>query len=129
MDPEHLRDREWREITEYSTFRANILFACVDEVHLINEWGLDFRLAFGTVGTFLRGRFPASVSIVGLTATLEPGPPMVSVCKSLGFFEGNFKLIRSLGLARHLMSHGRRKAVWEGTRIQLDEASSLHIAL
>jgi len=86
VDPEHLRDKEWREITEYPTFRANILFACVDEVHLINEWGLAFRLAFGTIGTFLRGRFPASVSIVGLTATLEPGRPTVSVCKSLGFF-------------------------------------------
>ena len=47
MDPEHLRDREWREIMEYSTFRANILFVCVDKVHLINEWGLDFCLAFG----------------------------------------------------------------------------------
>ena len=94
VDPEHLRDREWREIMEYSTFQANILFACVDEVHLINECGLDFRLAFGTVGTFLRECFPALVSIVGLTEALEPGPPMVSVCKSLGFFEGNFKLIQ-----------------------------------
>jgi len=44
VDPEHLRDKEWREITEYSTFRANILFAFVDEVHLINEWGLSFRV-------------------------------------------------------------------------------------
>ena len=94
MDPEHLHDREWREIAEYPIFRANILFASVDEVHLINEWGLSFRLAFGTIGIFLRGRFPSSISIVGLTATLEPGPPTVSVCKSLGFFEGNFMLIR-----------------------------------
>ena len=94
MDPEHLRDKEWREITESPIFRSNILFGCIDEVHLINVWGLSFRTAFTTIGTFLRGRFPASVSIVGLTATLEPGPPTVSVCKSLGFFEGNFKFIR-----------------------------------
>ena len=94
VDPEHLRDKEWREITESPTFRTNVLFACVDEVHLINEWGISFRLAFGAIGTFLRGRFPSSISVVGLSATLEPGLPMVSVCKSLGFFEGNFKLIR-----------------------------------
>lgn len=90
VDPENLRDKERREITEYSAFRANILFACVDEVHLINEWGLAFRLAFGTIGSFLRGRFPSLISIVGLTATLEPGSPTVAVCKILGFFEGNF---------------------------------------
>jgi superfamily II DNA helicase RecQ len=94
VDPKHLHDKEWREITEYSTFRANILFASIDEVHLINEWGLAFRLAFGTVGAFLRGCFPLSLSIVGLTATLEPGLPTVSVCKSLGFFEGKFTLIQ-----------------------------------
>ena len=78
MDPEHLHDREWREIMEYSIFRENILFTSVDKVHLINEWGLSFCLAFGTIGTFLRGRFPSSISIVGLTATLEPGSPTVS---------------------------------------------------
>ena len=94
MDPEHLHDREWREIAEYSIFRANILFASVNKVHLINEWGLAFHLAFGTIGTFLHGRFSSSISIVSLTAMLEPGSPMVSVCKSLGFFEGNFTLIQ-----------------------------------
>ena len=94
MDPEHLHDKEWREITESPTFRANILFACVDKVHLINKWGLSFRFAFGIIGTFLHGRFPASISVVGLTATLEPGLLTISVCKSLGFFEGSFTLIR-----------------------------------
>ena len=95
MDPEHLRDKEWREITESPIFRANILFGCIDEVHLINVWGLSFRTAFAAIGTFLRGRFPASVSVVGLSATLEPGPATASVCKSLGFFDGGFKFIRN----------------------------------
>lgn len=96
MDPEHLRDKEWREITESPTFRSNVLFACVDEdeAHLINTWGLSFRPAFTLIGAFLRGRFPSSISVLGLTATLEPGLPTESVCKSLGFFEGSFKLIR-----------------------------------
>ena len=94
VDPEHLRDKEWREITKSPTFRSNILFACVDEVHLINKWGLSFHPAFSAVGTFFCGRFPASISVVGLSATLEPSTPTTSVCKSLGFFEGNFLLIR-----------------------------------
>lgn len=94
LDPEHLRDKAWREITESPIFRSNVLFGCIDEVHLINVWGLSFRTAFATIGTFLRGRFPASISVVGLTATLEPGSSTTSVCKSLGFFEGNFRFIR-----------------------------------
>ena len=94
MDLEHLRNKEWREIIESPTFQSNVLFVCVDEVHLINEWGLSFRPAFSAVGTFFRGRFPVLISVVGLSATLEPGAPTTSVCKSLGFFEGNFLLIR-----------------------------------
>ncbi|KAF9558297.1 hypothetical protein CPC08DRAFT_667731, partial [Agrocybe pediades] len=75
VDPEHLTGKEWREIADSPTFRANVFSATVDEVHLINEWGLSFRLAFGTIGRFLRGRFPSSISINGLSATLEPGDP------------------------------------------------------
>ena len=55
VDPEHLHDKEWREITEYPTFHANILFVCVVRVHLFNECGLAFHLVFGTIGSFLRG--------------------------------------------------------------------------
>ena len=76
------------------TFRANVLFGCINEVHLINFWDLSFRTAFVTIGAFLRGRFPASMSVVGLTATLEPGPSTISVCKSLGSFKNNFTFIR-----------------------------------
>ncbi|KDR64823.1 hypothetical protein GALMADRAFT_30528, partial [Galerina marginata CBS 339.88] len=54
VDPEHLRDKEWREITESPTFRSNVLFACVDEAHLINTWGLSFRPAFKLESQLLR---------------------------------------------------------------------------
>ncbi|KAF4622465.1 hypothetical protein D9613_009317 [Agrocybe pediades] len=94
VDPEHLTGKEWREIADSPTFRANVFSATVDEVHLINEWGLSFWLAFGTIGRFLRGRFPSSISINGLSATLEPGDPTKHVCQSLGFFYGRFKFIR-----------------------------------
>ena len=94
VDLEHLHDKEWRVTIESPTFRSNVLFACVDEVHLMNEWGLSFRPAFAAVRTFFHGCFLASMSAVGLSVTLEPGAPTTSVCKSLNFFEGNFLLIR-----------------------------------
>lgn len=40
VDPEHLTDKIWREVTEDPVFRKNIVFGCVDEAHLIYEWGL-----------------------------------------------------------------------------------------
>jgi superfamily II DNA helicase RecQ len=94
VDPEHLKTKEWREISEYSIFRQRIIYAAADEVHLINLWGIDFRRDFGTIGRWVRGRLPTTVSILGLTATLAPGKDTAAVCQSLGFFEGQFHLIR-----------------------------------
>jgi len=94
VDPDHLHDKEWREITESPIFQSNVLFGCIDEVHLINVWGLSFCTAFATIRAFLHGQFPASITVVSLTATLKLGSSTISVCKSLGFFEGNFKFIR-----------------------------------
>lgn len=74
--------------------QLNTVLAAIDEVHLINEWGPDFRTAFNLIGPFLRGRLPITAAVVGLTATLQPGPPTESVCKALGFFPGQFHHIR-----------------------------------
>jgi superfamily II DNA helicase RecQ len=46
IDPEHLTDKQWEHITDSPVFRENVVFACVDEVHLIDEWGAEFRPAF-----------------------------------------------------------------------------------
>lgn len=94
VDPEHLRDKEWREITEWPHFRTNCVSACVDEAHLIYEWGEDFRVMFKLIGAFLRGRLPSSASLVALTATIEPGAPTTYVLNSLGMSGNNFHMIR-----------------------------------
>ncbi|KAJ7193716.1 P-loop containing nucleoside triphosphate hydrolase protein [Mycena pura] len=73
VDPEHLRDTAWRAIAEWPAFRAKLLYSAVDEVHLIKLWGLEFRKDFGLIGQILRGCFPSSASVVGLSATLAPG--------------------------------------------------------
>ena len=94
VDPEHLKDPEWREITEWPVFRANIVFACVDEAHLIYEWGLDFRLAFLLIGTFFRGRLPTRTSVLALSATMQPGAHESFVLSALGFVRNTYILIR-----------------------------------
>ncbi|KAK1226997.1 hypothetical protein PQX77_010006 [Marasmius sp. AFHP31] len=85
VDPEHLREPEWRQILNSKTFRSNIIFGCAEECHLIDECGLSFRPMFRHIGTLFAGRLPSAISKFALTATLQPGPAASSVCSSLGF--------------------------------------------
>lgn len=95
VDPEHLRSKEWREIVNSPIFRKNIIFACAEEAHLIDEWGNpDFRPQFRSIGYFFRGRLPSSVSFFALSATVEPGKSTKLICDTLGFKAPHFHLIR-----------------------------------
>ncbi|KAF8193978.1 P-loop containing nucleoside triphosphate hydrolase protein [Mycena galopus ATCC 62051] len=95
VDPEHLRDKSWRQITAYEIFSANVVYSCVDEAHLINQWGASFRPQFKHIGSFFRGRLPSSASIMALTATAQPGSHTNSICASLGFSGDDFHLYRA----------------------------------
>jgi superfamily II DNA helicase RecQ len=112
VDPEHLKSKEWREISDYAVFRSRIIYAATDEVHLINLWGLNFRTAFKDIGLWKRSRLPISISVVGLSATIAPGKDTTAVCQSLGFFEGCFHMIRctnerpNIHLSIQTLSHG-----------------------
>ncbi|KAL0564999.1 hypothetical protein V5O48_017033, partial [Marasmius crinis-equi] len=94
VDPEHLCDPEWWKILNSSKFRSNVVFACAEECHLVNEWGLTFRPAFQNIGAIFTSRLPSHVAKFALTATLQPGPPTTSVCNSLGFSGPTFHIIR-----------------------------------
>lgn len=97
VDPEHLREWEWYLISSTSQFRQNLIFACAEEGHVINEWGISFRPLFRHIGSFFHGRsffhgcFP---SVFSMTATMQPGPPLISVCNTLGFAGSHFHLVR-----------------------------------
>lgn len=112
VDPEHLKTKEWREISEFPIFRDNILYAAGDEVHLINQWGTDFRVDFRFIGPFFRGRLPPTASVIALSATLAPGKDTSAVCQSLGLFDGQFHLIRrtnerpNIHFTMQTLSHG-----------------------
>ncbi|KAF8145002.1 P-loop containing nucleoside triphosphate hydrolase protein [Mycena galopus ATCC 62051] len=95
VDPEHLREKAWRQITAWDVFRTNIVYGCTDEAHLINEWGADFRPDFRHIGAFFRGRLPSSASIMALSATVQPGAATKSICDSLGFSGDNFYMFQS----------------------------------
>jgi superfamily II DNA helicase RecQ len=94
VDPEHLREPEWIKISNAESFRRNVIFGCAEEGHIIDEWGIGFRPLFRHIGSFLRGRLPSSISVMTITATMQPGAPFDSVCSTLGFSGSNFHLIR-----------------------------------
>ncbi|KAJ7325812.1 hypothetical protein DFH08DRAFT_1027774 [Mycena albidolilacea] len=50
VDPDHLREKAWRQISAFDVFRANIVYGCADEAHLINTWGTEFHPKFGHIG-------------------------------------------------------------------------------
>ncbi|KAF9033710.1 hypothetical protein BDZ89DRAFT_1130874 [Hymenopellis radicata] len=94
IDPEHLHARAWCKILDDTDFRANLIYACLEEGHVAVEWGPTFREAYNNIGTFMRGRLPSSVPVFTISATLEPGAPTTALCKVLGFRAGNFTLFR-----------------------------------
>lgn len=90
VDPEHLTAKDWEHISNTDLWRENLAFLCVDEVHLVYGWGDEFRPAFRHIGQFARSRCPPHISVFGLSATLEPGRSMSTICNTLGFVEGHF---------------------------------------
>ncbi|KAE9395063.1 hypothetical protein BT96DRAFT_795464, partial [Gymnopus androsaceus JB14] len=81
VDPEHLKKSPWVCIAQSPVFRSNILFACAEEAHLIEEWGnVDFCADFRYIGTFFRSKLPFSKSVIALSATVEPGQSTSLIC-------------------------------------------------
>jgi superfamily II DNA helicase RecQ len=56
-------EKQWERIAGSEVFRENIAFVSVNEAHLIDEWGEDFRPAFHYIGPFVRGRLPQHISV------------------------------------------------------------------
>ena len=79
---------------EYDTFihdevtRPRIGYFVVDEIHLVYEWGPQFRMLYETPFT-MRARLPEWTVFIGLTATLEPGLETDTVIRAVGF-KSNF---------------------------------------
>ncbi|KAJ7754308.1 P-loop containing nucleoside triphosphate hydrolase protein [Mycena maculata] len=102
IDPEHLTEKQWEHITDSELFRENLAFICVDEAHLIDDWGDKFRPAFRHIGPFICGHLPQHIAVFAMTATLQPGPPTRSICHSLGFQKDMFHLVRRSNERRNI---------------------------
>ncbi|KAJ7874337.1 P-loop containing nucleoside triphosphate hydrolase protein [Mycena olivaceomarginata] len=94
VDPEHLREKAWRQIPAADKFRANLVYGCVDEAHLMREWGAVFRPLFKHIGRFFRGSCPSTMAVIALSATIQPGAAFDGVCETLGFTEGDLYVMR-----------------------------------
>ncbi|KAJ7770956.1 hypothetical protein B0H14DRAFT_3590558 [Mycena olivaceomarginata] len=94
VDPEHLREKAWRQIPAANKFRANLVYGCVDEAHLMREWGAVFRPLFKHIGRFFRGSCPSTMAVIALSATIQPGAAFDGVCETLGFTEGDLYVMR-----------------------------------
>ncbi|KAJ7903972.1 hypothetical protein B0H13DRAFT_2334986 [Mycena leptocephala] len=94
IDPEHLQLLAWECITDSEVLRENIAFVSVDEAHLIDEWGEDFRPSFRHIGPFVRGHLPQHISVGAQSATVQPGAQTRNICRSLGFQKDMFHLER-----------------------------------
>ncbi|KAF9234428.1 P-loop containing nucleoside triphosphate hydrolase protein, partial [Melanogaster broomeanus] len=71
--PEKLTARGMDEILQDPSFRKNLVCLAIDEVHVVNQWGHDFRQAYSQIGV-IRKRIGHNVPILAATATLVEGP-------------------------------------------------------
>ncbi|KAF9478507.1 hypothetical protein BDN70DRAFT_808755, partial [Pholiota conissans] len=74
-------------------FRRNLVLLGIDEAHVLDPWGKDFRQAYRQIG-LLRNRLPAHTSLVAVTATLCPGKETRSLCSALNLKPGAYHEIR-----------------------------------
>ncbi|KAI0082973.1 P-loop containing nucleoside triphosphate hydrolase protein, partial [Irpex rosettiformis] len=93
LSPEMLLSKNFKKFIQCDSVRARLALFCVDECHLVDEWGLDFRKAYGQISDTIPW-LPTWTTRCGLTATLEPGRQTQAVTRALGFHDGNFFLNR-----------------------------------
>ncbi|KII90823.1 hypothetical protein PLICRDRAFT_547294 [Plicaturopsis crispa FD-325 SS-3] len=93
VTPEMLTSKGFEQLLRQKKFQERAFALVVDEVHLMNSWGVGFRPSFLEVGN-MRARFSSSVVLLALTATMRTGQPTKSICQFLGLHEGRFHLIR-----------------------------------
>lgn len=91
LAPESVRLPEFDIMIKHKNFRARWGLLVVDESHLVDEWGEDFRELFRDLWT-LRTRAPEHTTVASLSGSIEPGPQMSRILKYLGFSEDAYHL-------------------------------------
>jgi len=89
VSPEMLTAPRFNQVLVDSLFQQHLSLVFIDECHLVDEQGSDFRPCYKLIG-LLRSRTRTCIPWVAATATLAPGKPFNSVTESLGFHVGHY---------------------------------------
>lgn len=93
LSPEQLASPSFAVLLKNKEYQARVVALGVDEAHLLNTWGQSFRRDFEQIG-LMRARFEPRPLLIALTATLQCGPWLRSVCHFLGLHDNHYHLIR-----------------------------------
>ncbi|TFY62997.1 hypothetical protein EVJ58_g3507 [Rhodofomes roseus] len=93
LAPETLGSEAFRRVVNDPEFRRRWRVFVMDEAHLCDLWGADFRKAFSDVWT-IRSRAPEHVAFMALSASVEPGRQTAQVLRCLGFRRGRYHMDR-----------------------------------
>jgi len=89
VSPEMLITPGFNQVLTDSFFQQHLSHIFVDECHLVNEQGSDFRPCYNLIG-LLRSRIPTHTPWIAVSATLPPGKCFDAVMESLGFHADNY---------------------------------------
>lgn len=87
--PETMRTNSYSTFVLHPIVRQRIALFCVDEIHLGDEWGVDFRMSYDLVVT-MRARLSEHTGYLGLSASVEKGQQTENVIRLLGLRRGEF---------------------------------------
>lgn len=93
LSPEQLTLKGFEGLIQNNVFHQRICVAGLDEAHTIDTWGAAFRKSYRQVG-FARFRMPSRVWIIATSVTVRTGQPKSTICKSLGFRDGEYYELR-----------------------------------
>ncbi|TFY59485.1 hypothetical protein EVJ58_g5747 [Rhodofomes roseus] len=83
LSPEQLATPGFFSLINDPSFAARIMALNVDEAHLLDSWGAQFRPLFREIGN-VRARLPGNPILIALTATICPGPQTKTVMEFFG---------------------------------------------
>ena len=84
VSPEMLTTPGFNQVLTDRSFQQHLCLIFIDECHLVEEQGYDFRPCYKSIG-LLRSRVPTHIPWVAVSATLPPGKTFDIVMDSLGF--------------------------------------------
>jgi superfamily II DNA helicase RecQ len=91
LSPEQLISSGFEALLLQDKFWNRLCALGVDEIHLLDTWGQEFRKAFQQIG-YMYARLPHRTTLIATTATLLAGPQTARVCSFLNI-DPDFHLI------------------------------------